>query len=969
MNKDRLWLLLIILIAFTLRLTLLGEQSLWYDEGVTWFLVQTSQLSELIQWTAADIQPPLYYLLIRGTSIIFGPSEWALRFPSVIFNTLTLPLLYVLARRLLTLSGSPRSPAPLLAAILFAFSPLMVYYSQEARMYTLLVFEATLTSYLLLKIVRSNPTSPTPYSLLYALTATIALYTHYFAIFLLIAHALYTALILWQRGWPKALIAQWLPMFGLTALLFAPWLPILLSRLGDDPSYWPGALKLNEALRKVLISFTVGETVFEQTGLWLALIYFGFWILDFGFSIQNSKFKIQNLLFLLLWLLLPLIFILILSYRSPKFNPRYTMLAWPAFVLIIATTLASLLTTHHASRTTPHSLRPAFYPSRFTFHVSRFLFTLTLLFILSTSVFSLYHWFTDPRFSKDDFKALAQFVRERIADDETVLLSPGHLFPVWAYYYGWQNWTPLPRLERLDVNRVTGLNIATNIATAVKGQGGVWLVTWQDEVIDPNGVVPFWLDRIGQRPGDAGDFWGVGLEHWRLVPDKAELLYQDPIQRPATSNSATGSGYNFANQVDLLGMTQLSDTEVALFWRPRQPLPDNLLLTLSLTDADGFEWAQEKIVQRPGAYLYPPSRWPVGQVVMTRQQLSWQFGTPPGPYIAEIGLGQVEQPAGFSSAAGTATTFVGWDILDEQGRPQRRTALLEFIHLSHLVQLKNGSLSMAEGLLVDLLPIIGVRDSILSQKTAEPGDRILLTLLWQAGQFNLDDVSVAFDVVDARYQTFRIGSSPTPSRNFNLPSWQPGDIVLGQYWLDIPAKAAPGSATLNLHIINTTGHVYDELFPIDQLEVLPTERNFTLPTVLDVPLEAGFSGQTTLLGLDCSTWTGTTCPAVPGQPVTLTFYWRAEAHLDKNYTIFTHLLGPNETVVVNADHTPSKPTQGWVPAEIITDPVTLTVPANVPPGDYAVEVGLYDAADPAFPRLPLTTGETRMILPQPVVIE
>ena len=84
---------------------------------------------------------------------------------------------------------------------------------------------------------------------------------HYFAVFLLVAHGLYAGFVLWQQRWSRSVLSQTLVMFGLTALLFVPWLPTLFSRLGDDPSYWPGALKLNEAIRKVAISFTVGETV------------------------------------------------------------------------------------------------------------------------------------------------------------------------------------------------------------------------------------------------------------------------------------------------------------------------------------------------------------------------------------------------------------------------------------------------------------------------------------------------------------------------------------------------------------------------------------------------------------------------------------------------------------------------------------------------------------------------------------
>lgn len=968
---NRRILLLFIFIAFTLRLTLLGYQSLWYDEGVTWLLAQMSPAG-LARWTAADIQPPLYYGLLWLATRLFGSSEWALRFPSAIFGTLLIPAIYILARRLF----SQRLPA-LLAAFITTVSPVMVYYSQEARMYTLLVFEAALLAYILLKLLPgpAQPKQalwllPQPIVLIYALTATAALYTHYFAAFLLLAHVIYFMFVLWQSNFPRRLLWQGVQIFGLTALLFTPWLPILLSRLGDDPSYWPGALKLHEALRQLLITFTLGETVFEQSGFRLALGYLLVILISLIYGqisqsanqpIANNHHSLPNLRadkpfllptsypLLLLWLLLPTILILALSYQSPKFNPRYLLLAWPAFALLLAAALAQLHTPHHTP-STKHSSLPA----------SRLLLILALSFVLAASAFSLYNWFSDRRFAKDDFKALAQFVRERIGPAETVLLSSGHMFPVWQYYYGSQGWTPLPRLQRLDVNRVTNLSIAADMSQALTGQKGAWLVSWQDEVIDPNGVIPFWLDLIGQRPHDAGDFQGVRLEHWRLDGDKLALLEQSPIKHLASSASTPTpeSGYNFANEIELLGLTQISDSELALFWRPRQALPDDLLLTFNLTDEDGFVWTPETAVGRPGAYLYPPSRWLVGQVVLTRVPLRWHIGTPPGIYVAEVGLGQTD--------ALSPNNFKGWDILDEQGQPLRRTAWLGPVNLRQLIRPSDDSLVLPEPPLVDFSPIITLRQSTLAQTQAEPGDRLHLTLWWQAGQFNLDDISIAFDLVDSAGQDFRVGSSLTPSREFNLPRWQPGDLVRGQYWLNLPPEAAPGPATLQVHLINVHAFPYDKVFPFGKLDILPATRSFTPPASMEMPLQADFSGQATLLGADCQP---RACQAAPGQTVTLTLYWRAETRLETNYTIFTHLLDAAETVIINADHAPAKPTQGWVPDEIISDTITLTLPADLPPGDYPIEIGLYNAAQPNLPRLPLTTGETRITLPQPLKVE
>jgi uncharacterized membrane protein len=937
------------------------------DEGVTWMLSKMSLL-DLIDWTAADIQPPLYYLMIWSSDIFLDDHEWSLRFPSALFSLLTIPLIYVLALRLF-MALPQRATAALLAAALFSISPLMVYYSQEARMYTLLVFEATLASYLLLRIL--HPAGRTSISarrsarpvlrdtglpIIYAITAAAALYTHYFALFLLLAHALYALYILWQRRFNALLTWRLLIGFGGACLLFVPWLPTLLARLGDDPSYWPGALKVDEVLRKVIISFSAGETVIEQTGWWLTLGLLGLLALGIGLQLapepadQVGQTRTDShdarqgqaplyRIFLLLWLLLPMILILALTYRSPKFNPRYTLLTWPAFALALAAILTGLLNRRYAAG---------------AFHfAARALFTIVLLLTLGLAAYSLFNWFADPRFSKDDFKALAQFVRERETSDETVLLSSGHLFPVWAYYYGWEGWQPLPWMLRLDVNRVTDLDIASDIAEAVAGQGGVWLVTWQNEVIDPNGLVPFWLDLVGQRPNDAGDFWGVGLEHWRLDGSKLDLLLEDPIHRPIVAERSTNdrpetqpasspedeppAGINFADRVDLLGFTQLSDSDLALFWRARQPLPDNLIMTLTITDRDGLDWGRDSVVGRPGSYAYPPARWPVNQIVMTRHRLPWQTGTPPGLYGAEIGLGIIEESPGAVrvEAGSPVKEYTGWDVLDAQGRPKRRTALLDFVNLSRLVLPDSGPLPMAEDPVVDFFPIIGLRRSILPHSSAQPGDRILLALLWQAGEYNLDDVSLAFDLTDSSGQTYRVGSSLTPSRQFNLPRWKPGDVVLGQYWLDIPPEAAPGPASLRLHIVNVSGYSYDEVFPLADFVVLPTDRTFTPPDTVDVPLEADFSGQARLIGMDCPL----DCRAAPGDVVSVTLYWQAEAPFDANYTIFTHVLDPAEAVLINADHAPPKPTLGWITGEIITDPVTLVIPEDLPAGSYPLEVG------------------------------
>ena len=74
-------LLCLIFLATSLQFWALDAQSLWYDEGFSVWLSEKS-LSEIVALTAADIQPPLYYLLLHGWIKLVGKSEFALRFLS-----------------------------------------------------------------------------------------------------------------------------------------------------------------------------------------------------------------------------------------------------------------------------------------------------------------------------------------------------------------------------------------------------------------------------------------------------------------------------------------------------------------------------------------------------------------------------------------------------------------------------------------------------------------------------------------------------------------------------------------------------------------------------------------------------------------------------------------------------------------------------------------------------------------------
>jgi mannosyltransferase len=644
----------LLLLAFALRVYQLQAQSLWYDEGVSWYMTRMS-LSDLTIWTADDIQPPLYYYLLWGWTRLAGTSEYALRFPSVFFGMISVPLLWVTARRLLG------KRAAWLASLLLALSPLHVYYAQEARMYTLLTFLGLLSSYLLLRLLNSqSPNLRSPLTWAYILSAVAALYTHYFAFFLLAAHVIY-ALYGWWKSAPapvrtsssspnqergrehlfserlgtnRALIAIPVAIF----VLYLPWLPFLVTRYGVDTSYWPGSLKLGELAPKMFIAFSLGETVTEGVGAWLAAGY-GVILLVGLVALLGNKGRVtssegregpqpiahypflttlhSSLVFMLLYLFIPVILTLLLASRTPKFNPRYAMLASPAFILLIAGGLTSIR--GQGSRHRSYALR--------------LIPIAALIYILATSVYSLQNWFAPYRinqFNKADFRITAQIVRERIGPEETVLLNSGHMFPAWAYYYGWDGWGRLPDIEILDVNAALDLSVGDELDRLLRGKRGVWLVRWQNEVTDPFDVLPLYLGAVGTQD-DYGQFWHMELFHYSLPPGaRFDLAYFITLPIEA----------DFSGQVRLLGGRQTSSTELLLFWQALTQLETDYTIFVHLLGADG-----ETLVNADHLPSRPTREWRPGQVLPDRVALPLPSDLPAGDYWVEIGLYNAGDPA------------------------------------------------------------------------------------------------------------------------------------------------------------------------------------------------------------------------------------------------------------------------------------------------------------------------------------
>jgi hypothetical protein len=234
-------------LAGALRFATLGQQSLWEDETVTYWLLEGGLGHVLHQLPHTESTPPLFFVLESGAGALLGRSELALRAISALAGTATVPLVFAIGRR--TVSAR----AGLVAAALVAVSPDLVWYSQEARAYALMVALVAATLYLLaLATDVREPERRRDRALLgWGACAALALATHYFAIFVVAPQALWLV----ARAGPTRRV---LGACALPAAAGAALLPLALAQHASGGAGYLADIQLAQRLGQLPTEWSAG---------------------------------------------------------------------------------------------------------------------------------------------------------------------------------------------------------------------------------------------------------------------------------------------------------------------------------------------------------------------------------------------------------------------------------------------------------------------------------------------------------------------------------------------------------------------------------------------------------------------------------------------------------------------------------------------------------------------------------------
>ncbi|PDW00183.1 glycosyltransferase family 39 protein [Candidatus Viridilinea mediisalina] len=624
---------LLFLLALAPRLYQLDAQSLWLDEGSSWQLSRAPWAYLLADLFNPSSAYPLYHLLLKGWMELFGASEAALRMPSALAGALTVPVIYLAARELgawarqgvggeghperrTNLAVAPnRSPwlYPFAAALLMLASPYAIWYSQEAKVYSLWLLISTLLVWLLLRVLRRNQWHDW---MLLVGVAFLALFVHRLSALLLVA-----GVWAWVLRLPPAPESTWLgkPAMRPLALLIATLLSLglvaaMVGGLGGEQAVGRAeagaAIPADPllALGLTFVRFSLDRWPGDLPWWWLVpWVLLTAWGLLQAVSDLRKPHRRLPAAVLLILLIVPLLLFLAQLSFTRLYEARYLMAIFPVWVLLMGwgmggdaqrTENRERRTENREQRTENREQRTenrcaaakerkgteqnsgAFAPlpqrgrgvggEGHLEHSSRILASMLLICVLVTCGLAL----RQPTFGlfsgdpvKEQYREALAALAARVHPDDAIVIHPAYLAPLYHYYMAQLSSDPAPEPilfgdfwqgETAFGQREWDLERRARLA----GYTRSWLLIAPDHARTVDRPLP------GDEYGLVGLFWAYSSQQrtwpcgiWRY--NGAHLFCQQSPEAYVTGAAQHPQklvGATFGDQIILLGYTLKATT-------------------------------------------------------------------------------------------------------------------------------------------------------------------------------------------------------------------------------------------------------------------------------------------------------------------------------------------------------------------------------------------------------------------------
>lgn len=605
-----LWLgVAIVLLAFALRVHRLGDASVWWDEGWSIWLARFDPL-EIARRTASDEHPPLHYWLLHYWDALAGETEFAVRYSTVFFAMLSVPLIYRLGISWLGL------PTGIFGALFLALARFHLWWSQEIKMYALVVFLGLLSIYLFVRLLRR------PRWVLWVawgLCTWAVMLTHYIGVLVPVVENLAFAAILFdrqRRSWRLAL--QWGLAQAAVALLYLPWVFFYFQRSMSWVAKEPFDTVLFLHLYATVLSLGISFDLHRYT---LAAVIFAFIALvGIGRLLMRRRQPEPEVGWMVAACLLgvPLIIYLLSlpqhSIYQPKMIARYLVVFLPLYGLALAQGVGLL------GRLSP------------------FLGGVALVFVfgVTTSVAVAYHGFRYPGADLLSLDETTRFLRAYARPEDAIILYPDKDGPIFRYRLD----VPRPGISLYEVPYGATMSprqadhwLDSKYGIAAK-HDTVWLVTPKEVAQrDPKGDVMRWLSsRYRQvEKYSYGQTRIVLFRRGDHDPPLSASPPPGPVPRPhqATFGDLTLLGFDSVASRFRTGMT----IRLTSYWRAEQDTTGDYQTRLFLVDTSGRNFASKACPLRPGSVQGPLHN---GEYIRAESTLNIGNSIPSGRYRVEV---------------------------------------------------------------------------------------------------------------------------------------------------------------------------------------------------------------------------------------------------------------------------------------------------------------------------------------------
>ncbi len=444
----------LMLLALLVRLAFLNSRSVWFDEAFSVHVARAgiAKITEVVG--RSDLHPPLYYFVLN-LWLKFGDSPAVIRSLSATFGTLSVALAWLLGSRI---GGWVLAT---LSALFLATSALAIQASVEARMYALLGLLAIGSTVLLGAAVRGAD----GWRIWIAYTATLAaaLYTHYVALLILLAHVLH---VLFSHGYDRTLRLRTLGSVAGALLAYLPWWPVAAEQFARSGGEWiektSFATLLNVGAAEAFGGYALGLSSYLTTSdrwSWAQVVLVApFLTLAVIGGIRTRGQSLARLVFFC-WSL-PVVGLVVVSLvtGSVAVRPRYFSALQPFFTILMANGL--LTVTGELRKKWPALLS------------------------LSAAVVSLNIWvvrssYADPRVQPYDWAGAAEYVVQRWQQGDGFVFYPHPARISFGYYVrgaGTNAITFYKLWGGLRASRKDMLRALPSVGKVLHGAKRVWVV-------------------------------------------------------------------------------------------------------------------------------------------------------------------------------------------------------------------------------------------------------------------------------------------------------------------------------------------------------------------------------------------------------------------------------------------------------------------------------------------------------------